>query len=124
MLGLGSGISLRSLGCSGGIGILQILAREKLGIKVGQFSMAFNAIVLGVGTIWLNLNDVLYSLAMIYVASAAIDGVQRLFNQRKLALIITTYPKMLQGQSWLKRDVEPHCLMPRAAIADRKKQLF
>ncbi len=97
VLGLGSGISLRSLGCSGGIGILQILAREKLGIKVGQFSMAFNAAVLGVGTIWLNLNDVLYSLAMIYVASAAIDGVQRLFNQRKMVLIITTFPEDVAG---------------------------
>lgn len=97
VLGIGSGISLRSLGSTGGIGILQILAREKLGIKVGQFSMGFNAVVLGVGTIWLNLNDVLYSLAMIYIASAAIDGVQRLFNQRKLVLIITTFPEDVVG---------------------------
>ncbi|WP_320173833.1 YitT family protein [Maridesulfovibrio sp.] len=97
VLGLGSGISLRSLGSTGGIGILQILARDKLGIKVGQFSMGFNAVVLGVGTIWLDLNAVLYSLAMIYVAAAAIDAVQRLFNQRKMVLIITAFPEDVSG---------------------------
>ncbi|WP_051249601.1 YitT family protein [Maridesulfovibrio zosterae] len=97
VLGLGSGVSLRSLGSTGGLGILQILAREKLGIKVGQFSMGFNVVVLGVGTVWLNLNDVLYSLAMIYVSAAAIDAVQRLFNQRKLVLIITAFPDDVSG---------------------------
>jgi len=97
VLGLGSGVSLRSLGSTGGIGILQILAREKLGIKVGQFSMGFNVLVLGIGTVWLNLNDVLYSLAMIYISAAAIDGVQRLFNQRKMVLIITTLPEDVSG---------------------------
>ncbi|WP_432738745.1 YitT family protein [Maridesulfovibrio sp. FT414] len=93
ILGVGSGTALRSLGSTGGLGILQILARDKLGIKVGQFSMGFNAAVLGTGTIWLNLTDVLYSLAMIYISAAAIDSVQRLFNQRKMVLIITTSPE-------------------------------
>lgn len=97
ILGLGSGICLRSLGSSGGIGVLQVLARERLGIKVGQFSMGFNAVVLGTGTLWLDLDDVLYSLAMIYVASAAIDAVQRMFNQRKMVFIITSRPQDVSG---------------------------
>ncbi len=97
VIGVGSGICLRSHGSGGGLGILLVLAREKLGIKPGQLSMAFNTVVLGIGTIWLNFNDVLYSLAMIYVASAAMDGVQGLFNQRKLVLIITTFPEDVSG---------------------------
>ncbi|OEU69765.1 MAG: hypothetical protein BA863_01880 [Desulfovibrio sp. S3730MH75] len=97
VLGIGSGISLRSLGLTGGIGILQILAKDKLGIKVGQFSLGFNVLVLGVGLLWLNINDVLYSLAMIYIASAGTDAVQALFNQRKMVLIITSFPEDVSG---------------------------
>ncbi len=97
VLGLGSGISLRSLGSTGGIGILQILAKDKLGIKVGQFSLGFNVLVLGVGLLWLNINEVLYSLAMIYIASAGTDAVQALFNQRKMVLIITSFPEDVSG---------------------------
>lgn len=102
VLGLGSGIALRSLGSTGGIGILQIFFREKLGIKAGQFSMGFNVVVLGVGTIWLSLDDVLYSLAMIYVSAAVIDVVQRLFNQRKMVLIITSLPEAVSGAIMVK----------------------
>ncbi|SDK50803.1 Uncharacterized membrane-anchored protein YitT, contains DUF161 and DUF2179 domains [Maridesulfovibrio ferrireducens] len=97
VLGAGSGIALRSLGSTGGLGVLQIVAREKMGIRVGQFGMVFNAIVLGVGTVWLNLNDVLYSLAMIFIASSATDLVQGLFNQRKMVLIVTSFPEDVSG---------------------------
>ncbi len=124
ILGLGSGLCLRSLGSSGGLGVLQVLAREKLGIKVGQFSMGFNAVVLGTGGLWLDLDEVLYSLAMIYVSAAAIDAVQRMFNQRKMVLIITNHPQDVSGAIMTKLGRGTTLLNARGGYTGEEKTVI
>lgn len=89
LMGAGLGIALHSMGSLGGTDIIAILTFQKYGFPVGRFNFLVNGIILGAGLITLPLHAVLYSLAMIFVSSATLEYFLGVFNQRKMALIIS-----------------------------------
>jgi len=90
LLGGGVGLSLRSLGSSGGVDIIAVILHQRYGLRMGQVSFAFNVGVFALG--WYLLGDLdrtLHSLVMVFVSSQTIDAVVGMFNQRKLVIVIS-----------------------------------
>jgi len=89
IIGVGSGIILRSLGSAGGLDILSIILMKRFSIRLGSSVLAFNALVLGVGAVLFSLERALYTLVYLYVNSSMINLVVTGLSQRKAVHIIS-----------------------------------
>jgi len=89
IIGVGSGIILRSLGSAGGLDILSIILMKRFSIRLGSSVLAFNALVLGVGAVLFSLEMALYTLVYLYVNSSVINLVVTGMSQRKAVHIIS-----------------------------------
>jgi uncharacterized membrane-anchored protein YitT (DUF2179 family) len=89
IIGVGSGIILRSLGSAGGLDILSIILMKRFSTRLGSSVLAFNALVLGVGVVLFSLEMALYTLVYLYVNSSMINLVVTGLSQRKAVHIIS-----------------------------------
>ncbi|MGE5450071.1 MAG: YitT family protein [Methanomassiliicoccales archaeon] len=89
ILGLGSGICLRSKGSTGGLDIVAVIVRRFWGYNFGTVSFAVNLIVLGIMLVTSTIELTLFSAIGIFVSSQVIDWVQNGTNVSKTALIVT-----------------------------------
>lgn len=92
MLGAGVGITLRSQGSDGGLSIIAIALHQRFNVRIGHISLAFNAVLFALGLGTLQLDHILYSMIAIFVSSKVMDYFVSMFNERKLALIISNQP--------------------------------
>lgn len=96
--GIGSGIMLRSLGSDGGLSLVSMVLYQKYNVKVGGFSLMFNAILFSFALVYRDLNTVLYSIMLVYVASGIIDYSMEFTNQRKLVFIISDHAEKITSE--------------------------
>jgi uncharacterized membrane-anchored protein YitT (DUF2179 family) len=89
IIGVGSGIILRSLGSAGGLDILSIILMKRFSIRLGSSVLAFNVLVLGAGAVLFSLEMALYTLVYLYVNSSMINLVVTGLSQRKAIHIIS-----------------------------------
>jgi uncharacterized membrane-anchored protein YitT (DUF2179 family) len=89
IIGVGSGIILRSLGSAGGLDILSIILMKRFSIRLGSSVLAFNALILGAGVVLFSLEMALYTLVYLYVNSSIINLVVTGLSQRKAVHIIS-----------------------------------
>jgi len=95
ILGAGCGMVLRSLGSNGGLDVVAVIVHQKFNIPFGKFFFAFNAVLFAASFIYLDNDLVIASLIAVFITSTAIDYVLSLFNQRKLALIVSNRPETI-----------------------------
>lgn len=91
LAGAGAGISLRSLGSSGGLDIIGIILHQRFGFRIGQISFLFNATLFTASFALMETDIVLYSLIVVFVTGQIMDYVLSMFNQRKLVFIISEH---------------------------------
>jgi len=89
IIGLGSGICLRSKGSTGGLDIIAVIVRRFWGYNIGTVSFAVNLVVLGVMLVTSTIELTLFSAISIFITSQVIDWVQNGTSVSKTALIIT-----------------------------------
>ncbi|MBT8373179.1 MAG: YitT family protein, partial [Deltaproteobacteria bacterium] len=89
IIGVGSGIILRSLGSAGGLDILSVVLFKKYSIRPGTFVLTFNALLIGVAAFRIPLEMVLYTLIFMYVTSYCVNVVVTGLSQRKAIMIIS-----------------------------------
>jgi uncharacterized membrane-anchored protein YitT (DUF2179 family) len=92
LLGAGMGLGFRTLGSTGGTDILAVLLQQKYNIRIGQTIFVLTLAIFGAGFLFLDTDAVLYSLTAVFVASVVSEYFMGMFNQRKMALIITENP--------------------------------
>lgn len=95
IMGSGLGLALRSMGSVGGLDIVSVYMNQRFNIGIGQFSFAFNMVLFSVSLSFIGLEQVLYSLFMVFVSAMVIDYFLGLFNQRKMVLIVSEKPDEL-----------------------------
>lgn len=109
--GAGAGITLHSLGSLGGNDIIAIILNQKFGLRIGTFFFIFNLVLFAFSFGVLDVELVLYSLALSFVISQVLDYVLTMFNQRKMVLIIsdkyrtigeTIQAKLRRGATYLE----------------------
>ena len=89
LVGAGSGIIFHSLGSVGGTDILAVLFNQKLNFPIGRFFFVFNLGLFSFGFGFLEVDSVLYSLAISYIASQVTDYFLSIFNQRKMVMVVS-----------------------------------
>ena len=87
--GAGVGISLKSLGSTGGTDILSVALLKRFSVRIGTTALAFNCMVLLAGALLFPLEKVLYTLIHIYVSAGVINLVVTGLSQRKAIMIIS-----------------------------------
>lgn len=95
ILGAGAGIILHSLGSAGGNDIVAIILNQKFNIRMGSFYFIFNLVLFAFSFGVLEIDLVLYSLALSFVISQVLEHVLTVFNQRKMVFIISQAPEMI-----------------------------
>ena len=89
--GVGTGLALKNGMSTGGLDIISIVLRKKLGKSVGTINIAFNIlVVLGAGCLfgWV---QALYTILSIFVNGRVIDSLYTR-NQKLQVIIVTSHP--------------------------------
>ena len=89
ILGVGSGIILRSVGSAGGLDILSVIFLKRFSIRLGTTILAFNSLILVAGAVLFSLEGALYTLIYIFVSSYMVNLVVTGLSQRKAVYIIS-----------------------------------
>jgi uncharacterized membrane-anchored protein YitT (DUF2179 family) len=89
IVGVGSGIILRSLGSAGGLDVLSVIFLKRFSIRLGTTILAFNSLILVAGAVFFSLEGALYTLIYIYVSSYMVNLVVTGLSQRKAVYIIS-----------------------------------
>lgn len=107
VMGAGAGIALRSLGSLGGTDIFAIIMSQRWDFRPGQVGFAFNLLVFSLG-LWLyDIDQVLYSLAMVFVSAWVMEYFLGMFNKRRMALIISDKIDEIGGK--ILREMQRGC---------------
>ena len=90
IMGMGSGIILRSLGSAGGLDILSVIFIKLFSIRLGSTILGFNVVVLVAGALLFSLERALYTLIYIFINAHVVNLVVTGLSQRKSLFIIST----------------------------------
>ncbi|MDH5523965.1 MAG: YitT family protein [Desulfobulbaceae bacterium] len=101
--GAGAGITLRSMGSSGGMDIFSIMLLRRYSIGIGNTIMAINALVLVLVGFLYSIEAVLYTLIVLYVSSKVLNLVVTGLSQRKAVFIIS--PKWEEISREILKDI-------------------
>lgn len=93
IFGTGLGITLRSLGSTGGTDIIAVALNQKYNLRIGTISFGFNLALFAGSMYYMDVDRVLYSLATVYISAQVLEYCLSMFNQRKMALIISDKPE-------------------------------
>ncbi len=93
--GVGWGFGLRSLGSLGGMDVVGLVLHRRFNISIGSVNAVFSAAVFLVGLACLDVPQVLYSLASVFVASWVLDYSLGMFAQKKVLLIVSDKPEAI-----------------------------
>ena len=89
VMGAGSGIILHSVGSAGGNDIIAVVLNQKFNVRMGTYFFGFNLVLFLFSFAIMDADLVLYSLVLSYVTTGVLDHVLTIFNQRKLAMVIS-----------------------------------
>jgi uncharacterized membrane-anchored protein YitT (DUF2179 family) len=89
VFGAGAGTALRSLGSTGGLDMVSVTLNHKFNIPIGKVSFTFNLVLLSSSMFFLSVDRALYSLAMVFTAAMVMEYFLKLFNRRKMVLVIS-----------------------------------
>jgi uncharacterized membrane-anchored protein YitT (DUF2179 family) len=98
LLGVGAGMVLRSLGSNGGLDVAAIILNQKYNIGVGKTYFIFNFLLFALSFASLDNDLVIASMIGVFVCSVSVDYVLSMFNQRKLAFVVSEKPEEIADQ--------------------------
>ncbi len=93
VIGAGGGIVLRSLGSNGGLDVIAIILNQKFNIGVGKTYFGFNVLLFSLSFASIDNDLVIASMIAVFMSSVTVEYVLSMFNQRKLAFIISAKPE-------------------------------
>ncbi|NLZ17685.1 MAG: YitT family protein [Desulfobulbaceae bacterium] len=109
--GIGSGITLRSLGSAGGLDIIAVILYSRYNIGMGKVSLVANVLLFSLASTYYNPDILIASIILVFISSVALEQVLSLFNQRKVVYVITDFhqeifdqfkDELRQGATFLK----------------------
>jgi len=89
IMGVGSGVILRSLGSGGGLDILSVILVKRFSVRLGDAILGFNSLILIAGAVLFSLEGAIYTLIYLYVNSHMVNLVVTGLSQRKAVFIIS-----------------------------------
>ena len=98
IIGAGAGMVLRSLGSNGGLDIAGVVLYQKFNIGLGKFFLFYNVALFSCSFASLDNDLVIASMIAVFITSTTMDYCLSLFNQRKMALVISEKPEEIADQ--------------------------
>jgi uncharacterized membrane-anchored protein YitT (DUF2179 family) len=98
IIGAGAGMVLRSLGSNGGLDIAGVILYQKYNIGLGKFFFIFNILLFSCSFLTLDNDLVIASMIAVFITAQTMDYCLALFNQRKMALVISAKPEEIADQ--------------------------
>ncbi|WP_027721878.1 YitT family protein [Maridesulfovibrio zosterae] len=95
LVGLGSGIVLRSLGSNGGLDVLAVYLFQRFNIGIGKVYIIFNAVIFSLSLTELSLDVIIASFILVFISSVVVDQTLSMFSQRKVVFIISKSIEMI-----------------------------
>jgi uncharacterized membrane-anchored protein YitT (DUF2179 family) len=89
LMGVGAGTIIRQSGSSGGMDVVGIVLRKKLGISVGTVSSLSNLVIISVAALIFGLEPAMYTIISILITGLSVDLVQKGLNTRLTAMIVS-----------------------------------
>jgi uncharacterized membrane-anchored protein YitT (DUF2179 family) len=124
IVGAGAGIVFHSLGSLGGNDVIAIVLHQRYNVRIGTFFFVFNIVLFGFSFSILNIELVLYSLAISFISSFIIDHVLTMFNQRKMVLIISESPEIIAKEIHKTLNKGVTFLEGKGAYSNREKKII
>jgi uncharacterized membrane-anchored protein YitT (DUF2179 family) len=87
--GIGAGIVFRARASQGGIDIIAVIMRRRIGTSIASLAFGMNLFVVTIGTFIGSIEKAMYTLIAMYITSVVIDKVIGGFDIKKMLLIIT-----------------------------------
>lgn len=91
LVGVGGGIIIRQYGSSGGVDVIAIVLRKKLGFSIGTVSSIANLFVISLAALVFGLEPAMYTVISFLVSGLAIDLVQEGLNKKHTAMIVSNH---------------------------------
>jgi uncharacterized membrane-anchored protein YitT (DUF2179 family) len=104
IVGVGSGIILKSLGSAGGSDILSVILLKLFSVRLGSTILAFNVIILVASALLFSLEKALYTLIYLYITSSMVNLVVTGLSQRKAVYIIS--PKWREISQRIMEEIQ------------------
>ena len=98
IIGTGAGMVLRSLGSNGGLDVAGVILYQKFNIGLGKFFFFFNFGLFSFSFLTLDNDLVIASMIAVFITSMTLDYCLAMFNQRKMALVISEKPDEIADQ--------------------------
>lgn len=124
LVGIGSGIVLRSLGSNGGLDIISIILYQRFNIGVGKFFMVFNLLLYSFSFLTMNTDLVIASIISVFVTSVCMDYALSMFNQRKMVLVVTDKPDCISREIIDKLKISSTFINGQGAYSGREKKIL
>ncbi len=124
IMGVGSGIILRSLGSAGGLDILSVILLKRFSIRLGTTILAFNSLILAAGSILFSLEMALYTLIFLYVSSYIVNLVVTGLSQRKAVYIVSPQWQKITQEIHEKIQRGVTIIEGRGAYTGREEQIL
>ena len=87
--GIATGLSLQTLGSDGGLTAISLVLYRKFNISVGTLSMAYNVVLFSCSLLIIDVNNILYSMVIVYFSATLMNYFMSAFDERKKVLIIS-----------------------------------
>ncbi|MGI6655366.1 MAG: YitT family protein [Desulfobulbus sp.] len=89
--GTGVGITLRSLGSTGGLDIVAVALHNRFNIGVGKVSLLFNVLLFLLAASLHSPDILIASIILVFISSTMVEYVVSMFNQRKILYVISEH---------------------------------
>jgi len=90
IMGVGSGLILRSLGSAGGLDILSVIFLKLFSLRLGTTILTVNSVILLAGALLFSLEGALYTLIYVFVNSFIVDFMVTGLSRRRAVFIISS----------------------------------
>jgi len=97
-IGAGAGMVLRSLGSNGGLDVVAVILNQKFNLGIGKIYFLFNCVLFSFSFAALDNDLVIASMISVFVTSVTVDYTLSMFNQRKLAFVISDKPQEIAAR--------------------------
>ena len=104
IIGVGSGVILKSLGSAGGTDILSVMLLKVFSVRLGSTILAFNGVILVASALIFSLEKALYTLIYLYIVSSVVNLVVTGLSQRKAVFIIS--PKWKEISQRIMEEIQ------------------
>lgn len=122
--GAGLGLIIRSRGSDGGTTIVAIILHQKYNLRMGQVNFAYNLVLFTLSIAVMDPNKIMYSLILVFLSSTIMDYFASLFNNRKMALIVSDQYEEIAAEVMRKMGRGVTYIPATGAFSGRQKFLI